>query len=179
MDMLEELIKYKQSPEYDASKMREVTINFTANTNMQWDFQPAQDKIKVRVGEPALAFFVARNKLPRAVSGVATYNVMPYKAGLYFNKIQCFCFDEQRLKPQAEVDMPVWFFIDPKFEDDPRMRHVRDITLSYTFWESTDDEDDFDAADDDGEPQVCPMPLMPLSPPAAPASSPSPPSSSA
>lgn len=129
-----------------------ITVSFTADTAiaMPWDFWPVQDSVRVRVGETALAFYTAENASDRPVTGVATYNVNPMKAGLYFNKIQCFCFDEQRLRAREQVDMPVFFFLDPDFADDPRMAGVRDITLSYTFFKS-DDADYGDDDDDDDE----------------------------
>jgi cytochrome c oxidase assembly protein subunit 11 len=74
------------------------------------------------------------------MTGVATYNVFPPKAGLYFNKIQCFCFEEQRLEAGEEIDMPVFFFIDPEFESDPAMRNVSSIVLSYTFFKTGEED---------------------------------------
>lgn len=87
-----------------------------------------------------MAFYEAENKSDRDVVGVSTYNVTPMKAGLYFNKIQCFCFEEQRLRSNEEIDMPVFFFIDKEFEDDPNMDDVSTITLNYTFFRSSDTE---------------------------------------
>lgn len=72
----------------------------------------------------------------RPIDGISTYNVVPFEAGAYFNKIQCFCFEEQRLNPGEEVDMPVFFYIDPDFEKDPFLQDTNEITLSYTFFES-------------------------------------------
>lgn len=93
-------------------------------------------------GETALAFYTVKNKTDKAILGVATYNVHPPKAGLYFNKIQCFCFDEQRLKPREEIDMPVFFFIDPEILNDPSMDNVHEITLSYTFFKTDEDNEE-------------------------------------
>ena len=73
-------------------------------------------------------------------AGVSTYNVAPQQAGAYFNKIQCFCFEEQRLRAGEKVDMPVFFYLDPEFATDPRMRGISQLTLSYTFFK-VDDED--------------------------------------
>lgn len=80
------------------------------------------------------------NSAEYAITGVATYNVYPPKAGLYFNKIQCFCFEEQRLGAKEEIDMPVFFFIDPDFATDPAMENVTNITLSYTFFKTGDEK---------------------------------------
>jgi cytochrome c oxidase assembly protein subunit 11 len=86
--------------------------------------------IKVIPGEMALSFFSIMNHAKHPLTGVATYNVHPPKARLYFQKIQCFCFEEQRLLPGETVDMPVFSFIDPEFLDDPQLNHVNNITLS-------------------------------------------------
>jgi cytochrome c oxidase assembly protein subunit 11 len=88
---------------------RPITVHFTANTTdtMPWSFKPQQSAVKVVPGETALAFYTAYNPTNRPVTGVSTYNVSPARVGLYFNKIQCFCFEEQRLRPGEEIDMPV------------------------------------------------------------------------
>ena len=75
------------------------------------------------------------------MTGVATYNVHPPKAGLYFHKIQCFCFEEQRLGPREEIDMPVFFYLDPEIVNDPALNNVNTIMLSYTFFKTGEGED--------------------------------------
>jgi len=116
---------------------RSIKIRFNADTaaSMQWNFRPQQIEIKVAPGETALAFYTAKNPTDKPVIGVSTYNVIPFDAGQYFNKIQCFCFEEQMLNPKEEVNMPVFFYIDPEFAEDPKMENVQQITLSYTFFE--------------------------------------------
>lgn len=120
---------------------RQLTIRFEAGTNkkLQWKFKPQQKEVKLTPGETALAFYTAENLTERPIIGIATYNVIPYDAGQYFNKIQCFCFEEQQLNPHEEVDMPVFFYIDPDFDEDPKMAKVDEIILSYTFFESKDE----------------------------------------
>ncbi|XP_053903015.1 cytochrome c oxidase assembly protein COX11, mitochondrial isoform X2 [Malaclemys terrapin pileata] len=113
-----------------------VTFNADVHASLHWNFRPQQTEIYVVPGETALAFYKAKNSTDKPVIGISTYNVVPFEAGQYFNKIQCFCFEEQRLNPQEEVDMPVFFFIDPEFAEDPRMASVDLITLSYTFFEA-------------------------------------------
>ncbi|CAM4555053.1 cytochrome c oxidase assembly protein COX11, mitochondrial isoform X1 [Lepidochelys kempii] len=113
-----------------------VTFNADVHASLHWNFRPQQTEIYVVPGETALAFYKAKNSTDKPVIGISTYNVVPFEAGQYFNKIQCFCFEEQRLNPQEEVDMPVFFFIDPEFAEDPRMANVDLITLSYTFFEA-------------------------------------------
>jgi len=116
---------------------RMIRIRFNADTaaSMQWNFRPQQSEIKVAPGETALAFYTAKNPTDKPVIGVSTYNVVPFDAGQYFNKIQCFCFEEQMLNPKEEVNMPVFFYIDPEFAEDPKMENLDQITLSYTFFE--------------------------------------------
>ena len=115
-----------------------VKVDFTGDVHsaMPWKFKPAQRDVRIVPGETALAFYSVENPTDKAITGVATYNVYPPKAGLYFNKIQCFCFQEQRLGPKEDIDMPVFFYIDPEFVDDPAMRNVGTITLSYTFFKT-------------------------------------------
>ncbi|PWA21457.1 hypothetical protein CCH79_00003435 [Gambusia affinis] len=125
-----------------------VTFNADTHASIQWNFRPQQTEIYVRLpacavredtifsvlnlpllstqvvpGETALAFYRAKNPTDKPIIGISTYNV-------------CFCFEEQRLNPHEEVDMPVFFYIDPEFDDDPRMARVDTITLSYTFFEA-------------------------------------------
>lgn len=132
---------------------RLITVRFdsTVGDVLPWTFVPAQLDVKVVPGETALSFFTATNKSDKAITGVATYNVHPPKVGLYFNKIQCFCFEEQRLLPGETVDMPVFFFIDPEIVDDPQLRHVNNVTLSYTFFQTDVDYDEDDEDDEDEE----------------------------
>ncbi|XP_010274439.1 PREDICTED: cytochrome c oxidase assembly protein COX11, mitochondrial isoform X1 [Nelumbo nucifera] len=115
---------------------REVVVQFNADVadGMPWKFVPTQREVRVKPGESALAFYTAENRSSTPITGVSTYNVTPMKAAVYFNKIQCFCFEEQRLLPGEQIDMPVFFYIDPEFETDPRMDGVNNLILSYTFF---------------------------------------------
>ena len=134
---------------------REIRVRFsgTADSGLPRDFAPEQREITLRVGEAGLAFYSARNLSDRPITGMAAYNVTPAKAGLYFHKIQCFCFDEQVLAPGESVSMPVYFFVDPAIADDPNLDDIKAVTLSYTFYRSAADpvEElslDIDNADD-------------------------------
>jgi cytochrome c oxidase assembly protein subunit 11 len=119
---------------------RTFTIRFDSNVNdaLPWQFMPAVNEVDVKVGENKLAFYRATNTSEETIVGTATFNVTPDKAGLYFNKVQCFCFTEQVLKPGQTVDMPVSFFLDPALMDDAKMDGLTTITLSYTFFRSRD-----------------------------------------
>lgn len=118
------------------TESRRIKITFESNTSdaLQWSFKPELREVRVVPGETALTFYRAKNNAKEDIVGIATYNVTPYRAGQYFNKIQCFCFEEQMLRAGEEVDMPVFFFIDPDFNDDPYMKEVNTITLSYTLF---------------------------------------------
>ena len=115
-----------------------ITFNTDVDGELPWSFKPVQNHVSVLAGQTCLAFFEATNHSTEPIIGVATYNVAPMKAGAYFNKIQCFCFDEQRLLPGETVDMPVFFYVDPDFLDDRSLRSCSTLTLSYTFFRSSD-----------------------------------------
>ena len=123
---------------------RLLTVHFEAQVNRalekKWTFKPQQDSVQVVPGDTALAFFTAENLTDEPIIGISTYNVLPFTAGKHFNKIQCFCFEEQRLNPHEEVDMPVFFYIDPDFDEDPTMERTDELVLSYTFFESKSGE---------------------------------------
>ncbi len=119
---------------------RVITVRFDANTNpeLPWVFRPEQREIKLKVGEQGLVFFFAQNKANYTTTGQATFNVTPLKAGQYFNKVACFCFDSQTLTAGQQVDMGVSFFVDPAIVDDRNLDDVHTITLSYTFFADPD-----------------------------------------
>ena len=115
---------------------REITIRFDASLNreMPWLFEAPARPVQLAVGEQGLAFYEAHNPTDVSITGTATYNVSPAKAGIYFSKIDCFCFTEQVLAPGQRVDMPVSFFVDPEILTDPEMDVVKTISLSFTFF---------------------------------------------
>ncbi len=118
-----------------AISQRAIKIRFDAMAaDIEWAFQPVQRQIRLQIGENAVAFYRATNQSDRPLTGTATFNVTPLKAGAYFNKVECFCFTEQTLAPGESVDMPVAFFVDPEIEADPNLNDVKTITLSYTFY---------------------------------------------
>jgi cytochrome c oxidase assembly protein subunit 11 len=115
---------------------RQLNVRFNADIHrdLPWRFRPSEVQIRVNVGENAMTYYESENYSSESIVGMATYNVTPDKAGIYFRKVACFCFDEQTLQPGQKVDMPVLFYIDPDFADDPNMADVHTITLSYTFF---------------------------------------------
>ncbi len=117
-----------------------VTVRFDANVakTLPWEFKPEQIKQDLKLGERKIATYRARNLTGRTITGTAMFNVSPEQAGKYFNKIQCFCFTEQKLLPGQDVRMPVIYYVDPAILDDPAARNIEEITLSYTFTETAD-----------------------------------------
>lgn len=114
---------------------RPITIRFDANVapGLPWIFKPEQVTQDGKVGERKIAFFIAKNLSDKPIVGRAVFNVTPEQTGAYFHKIQCFCFNEQRLEPGQEVRMPVIYYVDPAMLQDANARDVPEITLSYTF----------------------------------------------
>lgn len=115
--------------------LRDISIRFDASTarDVPWEFRPQQSTDTVRIGQRDLAIYVAKNNSSEPITGTATFNVEPAQAGIYFNKIQCFCFTEQTLEPGQEVNMPVLYFVDPAILEDDVIGDIEQITLSYTF----------------------------------------------
>jgi cytochrome c oxidase assembly protein subunit 11 len=114
----------------------QVGVRFDANVHpgLPWKFEPEQLKVAVAPGAQTKIFYHAQNLSARTITGQAAYNVSPDQVGKYFKKIQCFCFNEQTLKPGQKVDMPVVFFVDPAIKTDPDTKDIDEITLSYTFY---------------------------------------------
>lgn len=130
------------APSNDEILDREVTIHFNGDTNrgINWQFEPEIRKIKLNIGQQGLITFKAKNLGNAPSTGTAVYNVTPAKAGKYFQKTQCFCFDSQTLQPKQAMDMPVVFYIDPSIIKDRNMDDVKTITLSYSFFKSDSKE---------------------------------------
>ncbi|KAI0777140.1 cytochrome oxidase assembly factor [Irpex lacteus] len=120
-------------PVEDAKRIK---VHFNADTSdaLPWSFVPQQRIVSVLPGETSLAFYKAKNKSKEDIIGIATYNVTPDRVAPYFAKVECFCFEEQKLLAGEEVDMPLLFFIDKDILDDPACRNLDDVVLSYTFF---------------------------------------------
>lgn len=117
------------------STQKTISIRFDGNVDrgMPWKFAPEQVTQDLPVGGRKMALYRAENTSDKTITGIASFNVQPDRAGKYFNKIQCFCFNQQTLKPGQVVDMPVIYFVDPAISTDPETRDIEQITLSYTF----------------------------------------------
>jgi cytochrome c oxidase assembly protein subunit 11 len=115
---------------------RVVKVHFDANTaaELPWTFAPMQSSLEVKVGENTLAFYKATNNSDKPTTGTAVFNVTPDSVGSHFNKVQCFCFTEQRLEPGQSIEMAVSFFVDPAFVTDEETKNLSELTLSYAFY---------------------------------------------
>lgn len=117
---------------------RTITIRFNTDiaADLPWDFAAEQKSVTVHPGQKGLISYRAENHANTPMAGAAIFNVTPLKAGKYFHKVQCFCFEEQILQPGQTVHMPVMFYVDPSIADDTSMSDVQHITLSYTFYKT-------------------------------------------
>lgn len=123
----------------DRISEREVTVRFDANVaDAPLRFRALQTDLPVQLGVHSLAFYEVSNTSASDVSIIANYNVTPHKAGRFFTKLECFCFEERIIKAGETKKLPVIFFVDPALEDERNADDVRTITLSYTFFLSDD-----------------------------------------
>ena len=115
---------------------RTITVRFDSNVapGLPWSFEPERRTVDVRLGEVVTVYYAVRNESARVTRGQAGYNVTPPRTGAYFEKINCFCFTEQKLQPGEKRDMAVVFYVDPKLANDSEEDTVSNITLSYTFF---------------------------------------------
>jgi cytochrome c oxidase assembly protein subunit 11 len=117
---------------------RTIKVRFDANVapGIPWDFAPEKPTVDLNLGENGLAFYKVTNRSDRAVTAVATYNVTPHKVGPYFQKLECFCFQDRTLQPGETMELPVIFYVDPALATDKGVKEVNEVTLSYTFFEA-------------------------------------------
>lgn len=114
---------------------RKLTIRFDANVrDLPWDFKPSQVTQEVKIGATGLAFYKVTNHGKTPITGRASYNVVPEAAGAYFQKLECFCFNDQTIQPGQSVEFPVVYFVDPQFATDFETKGKTEVTLSYTFF---------------------------------------------
>lgn len=131
---------------------RKITVRFDGNVNhaLTWTFAPEHRDLTLKMGETRQMVYRTTNTGPKRTVGTSTFNVTPLEAGAYFNKLQCFCFTEQALEPGETVEMPVVFFVDPDMDKDPDLKHVREITLSYSFFPVDEPEQPLAARGEEG-----------------------------
>lgn len=134
--------RFEPSRLVPAESARRIKVHFNADRSEQlpWTFTPQQKFVNVLPGESSLAFYTAKNNSDKDIIGIATYNVTPDRIAPYFSKVECFCFEEQKLLAGEEVDMPLLFFIDKDMLDDPACKNVDDVVLSYTFFRARRNE---------------------------------------
>lgn len=116
---------------------RQMKVSFDSNVanDLAWTVRPAAS-ITDNLGRVDTVNYVATNHSDKPITGMAIFNVTPERAGVYFNKIECFCFTEQTLQPGETVDMPIVFFVDPELDGNQELDTIKEITLSYTFYAS-------------------------------------------
>lgn len=118
---------------------RQLTVSFDTNVrDLPWTFTPEQRSQTMNLGETKIAVFKVTNNADHPITARALFNVAPDQAGAYFRKLQCFCFSDQTIGAGQSVDMPVLYFVDPKFAQDINTRNFTDVTLSYTFFPAVD-----------------------------------------
>ena len=115
---------------------REIAVRFDANVapGLTWRFAAEAPEVKVKLGQTTTVLYRVTNEGPAASTGIATFNVQPSLAGGYFVKLECFCFTEQTLQPGETRDSAVVFYVEPGLTQDPNVRHLESITLSYTYF---------------------------------------------
>ncbi|GIU67176.1 cytochrome c oxidase assembly protein CtaG [Candidatus Phycosocius spiralis] len=115
---------------------RTIQVRFDANVapGVPWSFKPEKPVVSLKLGENGLAFYTVKNESDRPVTAVATYNVTPHKVGPYFQKLECFCFQDRTLQPGESMELPVIFYVDPALATDRNVDEVTEVTLSYTFF---------------------------------------------
>jgi len=130
---------------------RRITVRFDANVTggLPWKFEPERSSIDLKIGEVVTVLFKVTNLSARETVGEASYNVTPPTAGSYFDKINCFCFTTQRLKPGEQRDMAVVFFVDPALARDAEEDDLNTITLSYTMYPVRESDKPLAANDSD------------------------------
>ncbi len=123
--------------ESDIISDKVISVRFDASLEkgLEWEVKPVQRNMTLNLGETGLAFYEAYNPTDKPIAAQASFNVVPFSVGNFFNKIECFCFTEQILQPGEKIKMPVSFYVDPDLINNLESRNVTSVTLSYTFYE--------------------------------------------
>lgn len=118
---------------------RKITVSFDPNVrDLPWTFTAEQGPQTIRLGETKVAIFKVTNNADHPITARALYNVAPDSAGVYFRKLQCFCFSDQTVGAHQTVEMPVLYYVDPKYASDINTKNASDVTLAYTFFPAVD-----------------------------------------
>ena len=129
----------RAAPTHILDRTIEVRFDTNVSSDLPIEFAPDQSAQRLKIGATGLAFFRVRNISDHPVTAVAAYNVTPQKVGIYFNKLECFCFEPHELAPGETAELPVVYFVDPELASDPTTREVQTVTLSYTFFRSVNE----------------------------------------
>ena len=123
--------------ESDIISDKVISVRFDASLEkgLEWEVKPVQRNMTLNLGETGLAFYEAYNPTDKPIAAQASFNVVPFSVGNFFNKIECFCFTEQILQPGEKIKMPVSFYVDPDLINNLESKNVTSVTLSYTFYE--------------------------------------------
>lgn len=123
-----------------SSTERHIAIRFDSNVSggLPWKFEPEKTEINVKIGDVVTAYYTVTNQAARPTYGLAAYNVAPLTAGVFFQKINCFCFTEQAFGPGEKRELAVVFYVDPALIADREYDELNTITLSYTFYPAKD-----------------------------------------
>ena len=123
--------------ESDIISDKVISVRFDASLEkgLEWEVKPVQRNMTLNLGETGLAFYEAYNPTDKPIAAQASFNVVPFFVGNFFNKIDCFCFTEQILQPGEKIKMPVSFYVDPDLINNLESKNVTSVTLSYTFYE--------------------------------------------
>ena len=126
--------KNKEVPKIVINQIYKLRFDTNVGNQLEWDFFPEKNTLELKPGEIHNVKFYVQNLSQSETSGVASYNASPSSFGIYLNKVGCFCFEKQALKPLEKKEFVLSFFLDPKVVDDNKTKNISDVTLSYTFF---------------------------------------------
>jgi len=126
----------KEIPKIIVNQDYKMRFDTNVHSTSDWNFFPEKNTIDLKPGEVHTVKFNVENPSNQISSGSASFNVSPSSFGKYLNKIGCFCFEKQTLKPNESQEFVLTFFLDPKVVDDNKTKDISDVTLSFTFFAS-------------------------------------------
>ena len=126
----------KEAPKIVLDKIVNVRLDTNVNSELDWSFEVDEKTLDAKPGKVYKIKFNVENLSNEDSSAVASYNVSPSSFGQYFNKLGCFCFEKQTLKPGEKASYDLVFYLDPELVNDPKTKNIEDVTMSYTFFSS-------------------------------------------